>query len=233
METIALLNCFFNLNTKNMKNLYGVILFVASFVACKKEDIVPALPPVTEVSYSSVDSIKVDSIYLRQGYIDQAVFDQVNNKQYIVKNSNARINYQIVNGNFIIVLIDTSANKLNNQLKFIFANKGFDNIAGTYSFTSNGVELFWVQEMLNTSSSYISVSSGTTTQDIIAGTITIQTDVENRMITGKIEKLRYRFSDYIPIYQNLTMPSNSLQSAIRASGSTRNQEIIFKNVKKG
>jgi hypothetical protein len=223
----------FTPKSKIMKKKLISILMISmiSFVACKKEDIVPALPPVTEVTYSSVDSVKLDSFYLRNG--EQNLITQVNNKQYTVKNNSASAKYFLINGNFDIDFADTAANGLVNELAFRIKNKTFENIAGTYSFNPANVELTWSQILENRSAGFFGTRSLSPDVGILSGTITIQTDFTNKTITGKIERLRYPFGEYIPLYQNGFRPHVSIYFSMINGGSTRNQEITFKNVKKG
>jgi hypothetical protein len=61
----------------------------------------------------------------------------------------------------------------------------------------------------------------------------VKEEIEQQLITGKIEKRKNPFAHYIPIVQNPFSESSSwLSNAIQADGSIHNQEINFKNVKK-
>ncbi len=206
------------------------LISIGMFAACAKtETIQTALISPTEISYKSVDSMKLDSAYRQNGSVNFALFSQVNNKQYIVNNNRAGIFYDIQIGDFMIFIQDTNTNGLVNKLRINFGNKTINNIAGTYDFNTTNVCLKWEQG-LNALPALSVFSIGC---DISAsGKITLQADVTNNTISGQIENLKYKFGYYIPLYQNGNIPQQNLPDFLVQSGSTRNQEITFKYVKK-
>lgn len=215
-----------------MKKL--IVLLVLSFVcffACKKEDTMPIIVPATEVNYSSVDSIHIDTSLVYHGLIDQDFYDQVNNKQYIVKNNKAGANYTFLRDTFFLVISDTSDINLENELYVMIKNKSISTISGRYDFASSDV-LFWWKQGLERGGYFI--QPGPINNPSLKGSILIEYDPSTKMISGQIENLKYKFGIYIPVIRNGHVPSSYAYNKhfLVELGSTRNQEIKFKYVKK-
>jgi hypothetical protein len=215
------------MKTKNLL-LVGAILL--TFTACKKDkEIIAPIPP-TEVQYRSVDSMKLNSQFIN--FNDSATYYEVNNKQYIINSDTANMGFSTYESTnkFSIQLTAQINSSLETQLYIVFDNKSTNNISGTYSLSSNGICIQWLQYLEKTSSGS-TFTRTVTCEKIIDGTITVQYDAVTNTISGKIEKLKYLFSEYLPLYVNGYNIPVSLAGWLRSGGSSRNQTITFKYVK--
>jgi hypothetical protein len=205
--------------------LIGVILLI--FNACKKDKEIIVPIPEAVVQYRSTDSMKLDSQALFFNLLEPALYSQVNNKQDIVSSANGEMRfYNEPNNKFSIDLTEKSNPQQETNLNISFDNKNINNISGTYPMASNGICVKWSQ---NLEKSYAQIYL--LCEQIIDGNITIQYDAATNTISGKIEKLKYLFSVYLPLYVNGYIPPSVLASVLTSSFSNRNQDIVFKYVK--
>jgi hypothetical protein len=216
-----------------IKNLLVIGAVLITINACKKEKeiIVPVIPPA-EVDYNSTDSMKLDSSYINLYGIN--FYNQINNKQYIIKRKKAEMSFEnkIINNKFIIFIIEKSNPNQKTEMVISFNNKDINNISGTYSLTSNDICIEWTQFQENISTGqFISIGTEFACDQIIGGNITIVYDAATKTISGKIEKLKYPFGLYLPIYLTDYNARLALLGRLEASGSNRNQDIFFTYVR--
>ena len=213
-------------------NLLLIVAISLSINACKKDKEVVVVIPDVIIQYSCIDSMKLDSQYLRFTY-DTILFNKVNKKQYIANSDKAVMKFaNEANNKFSIQLTDQANTAREVRLYISFDNRTVNNISGTYSLSAPGVCVEWVQFLeYSTTGSFFTRTTPLTCEQIRDGIITIQYDVVTNTISGKIERLKYTFSSYAPLYVNGYRPPLSLSGFLSTGGSSRNQEITFKYVK--
>ncbi len=176
--------------------------------------------------------MKLDSQYFQFIY-DTTLIGKVNNKQYVMNSDKAEMKFSIEpNNKFSIEVTDQANTAREIKLYICFDNRTVNNISGTYSLSAPGTCVEWLQVLENSlGSSYSIRNVPLTCEQIMDGTITTEYDPATNTISGKIERLKYLFNEYVPLYVNGYRQLPSLSGFLRASGSSRNQEIIFKNVR--
>ncbi len=211
-------------------NLLIILAALLTLQACKKVNKEVSPIPDATVQFRSVDSMKLDSQYFQFIY-DATLIDKVNNKQYIINSDKAEMKFSIEpNNKFSIEVTDQANTARETKLYISFDNRTVNNISGTYSLSAPGTCVEWLQVLENSTGSSFFVRT-LTCEQIMDGTITTEYDPATNTISGKIERLKYLFNEYIPLYVNGYRPPPYLSSFLGVSGSSRNQEIIFKNVR--
>ncbi len=208
-----------------MKNVYVIAIF-AFFFACKKDEPrVVVVIPNTEISYNLTDSIKVDNYFLDR-FMDSIDYFNLDQKVYKTTNNRTSMVYIPKGDSLILLFKDTTENNFEHVVEIICKNKTVNNISETYDLTSNNFCLEVGQQ--------IEVSGyllGFACQPIMKGVMNLTYDVSTKTLSGSIVGLRYRFGVFLPYTPNPRTYNNSRYA--EQSGSTRNQEITFKYVKKG
>ncbi len=210
-----------------MKLTCKLTISILFFMACKKEELV-VIVPNTEISYSLADSIKIDSIYFNR-FVYEPTYSNLNRKVYSTSNNKTSMHYYASNDSVILKFVDTTENNLTHDLLVLIKNKTVNTISGTYDLTRSNICIVWSQQVKTNGT--VSVYSCI---QIVKGMLIVSYDVMTNTMSGRIVGLRYPFGIYLPYAFNQSSDNVlGVSPYAENSGSTRNQEITFKNVKKG
>jgi hypothetical protein len=206
-------------------------LFVsAAFVSCKKDstDPGPQTPPA-EITYSSIDSMKLDAIVQN---INPQFYSDHHNKVYSANSNKVIASYTEAGGAVELTFTDSGQVGYEAETIISFKGKSLSTIGGTYEVAANNDVCVQMRQFLGrtaTSSSWVS-SPGCEPKK--GGVIQISYDATTQTLSGQITKLQYRFGVYLPSYFSGNPHGIANIGFLQNGGSTRTQSITFKYVRK-
>lgn len=207
------------------KNLLSVLALSFMLVSCHEdketeEPTVVAGP--TETEFSMVDSIKVDARY-RDSYPE--LYHDMNGQTYKVASKNKTDVFFVEEDNEVIILFeDTSKVNAKPWLALTFKNRTVNQLPATFSAKDGAIVC--VENGQSFADGSRALSPGCDV--VLDGTITLQYDKATDVISGSISKMKYGLEYHVPTYTFSSRNGNIL----RSSGSNRNINLTFKNIKR-
>ncbi|QHL86114.1 hypothetical protein GU926_01080 [Nibribacter ruber] len=207
------------------KHLFSLLALSLALVSCnedKENDEPAAQAGPTETEFSMVDSIKVDARY-RDSYPE--LYNEMNGQTYKVASKNKTDVFFVEEDNEVVILFeDTSKVNANPWLAITFKNRTVNQLPATFSAKDGAIVCIENGQSFADGSRALSPGCDV----MLDGIITLQYDKATDVISGSISKLKYGLEYYVPTYTFSSRNGNML----RASGSNRNINLTFKNIKR-
>ncbi|WP_205503285.1 hypothetical protein [Rufibacter psychrotolerans] len=203
----------------------GVLFTASLLVGCEADsdtsDPVSGVGP-THTTFSMVDSMKVDPAF-RDSYPD--AYQKLRGKTYQVAAQDKMVAYFYEENNGITLYFkDTSLVDNRSWVSIHFKNRTLQNLPATLSLkdaTAVGVQngQTFADESGAMSPGFVKV---------LDGTVSLQINEATKTISGQIANLKLGLDYYVPTY---AFP-NREGTVLRNSGSSRNLNLVFDNLKK-
>ncbi|RNI22488.1 hypothetical protein [Rufibacter latericius] len=206
-----------------LRTALGVLMTASLLMACEGDSETEPMPEVgpSHTSFSLVDSIKVNAAY-RNMYPE--AYDNLRGKTYKVATQDKLEAYFYEDANGVTLYFrDTSTVDARSWVSLQFKNRTLLNLPETLSLKD---------------ASTVCVHNGQTFSDgsgamspgcvaVLDGTVNLQYNPSTHVLSGGISNLKMGLEYYVPEY---SFP-NRAGIALKNSGSSRNLNITFQNIK--
>ncbi|WP_207431196.1 hypothetical protein [Sabulibacter ruber] len=202
----------------------GVLVTASLLVACESDSDTSEPTPLagpTHTTFSLVDSIKVDPAF-QNSYPD--AYENLRGKTYKV-NAQDKMEAYFIEENQGVTLYfkDTSSVKTRSWVSLHFKNRTLQNLPATLSLKD--ADEVGIQNGQNFADGSGAMSPGYVT--VLDGSAALQYDAATKVLNGSISNLKLSLEYYVPEYSFPNRAGNVLKN----SGSSRNVNITFENVK--
>jgi hypothetical protein len=192
-------------------------------ISCESDPSEPtpvAGPTTTE--FAMVDSIKVDAFFQSS---NPEIYQKYQDKTYQVKSTNKVETYFVAENNYVYLYFkENSQEKEQPWIAITFQNRTLENLPLTLSLKE--ASMVCVQQGQGFKDGSAVLSPGCMT--ILDGVISLQYDPATKVINGAVTNLKFGIDFYVPDYAFPNWNGN----IFKASGSSRNLNIKFENVKR-
>lgn len=218
----------YSLCINKFKFLFGALLISLTLVACQDDHeeqdgpaVVAAEP--TEIQFSLVDSIKVDPLFSTSA---AEVYANLNRKTYKVASENKTVAFFYEGDNEVVLYFrEISDEAISPLISLTFKNRTMNQLP--VSFSAKDANVVCIETGQSFADGSAALSAGC--EVILDGSGTFQYDKATDALSGSISKLKYSLDFYVPEY---SFPNFALGTILKASGSSRNVTISFKNIKR-
>lgn len=175
-----------------------------------------------EVSFTMVDSLKVNPFF--QSSYPEA-YTNFNGKTYTLTSRNQAEAFFVEHNNQVVLYFrDKSKERENPWVSFTFKNRTVQQLPTTFS--AKEAQVVCVEDGQSFADGSSALSPGCDT--ILNGTVNLQYDPATDVISGSVSNLKFSLEYYVPQF---SFP-NRYGNVLKTSGSTRNLDLTFKNVKR-
>ncbi|WP_192821188.1 hypothetical protein [Rufibacter sp. LB8] len=205
------------------KNTMGVLAFLALLASCHADQEVEPVPVAgpTKTSFSLVDSIKVDTYYKNAS---PEAYQNYHGKTYeVFAQDKLDAFYFEENGGVTLYFKDTSSDEVSSWLTIHFKNRTLANLPATQALKE--AEIVCVQNGQTFKDGTRAMSPGCI--EVTDGAISLLYDARTKVLSGSIVKLKLPLDYFVPDY---AFPNRN-GNLFKASGSSRNLNISFENLK--